>query len=301
MSLHDVESIIKFIRGRTSMIPDIGIVCGSGLGHLTENYVEKSLTLNYEDIPGFPEATVVGHTGELVFGTLASKSVVCMRGRFHPYEGYSPQKCVIGIRVMAALGVKMIIVTNAAGGVNPNFNIGDVMIINDQISFVGLGGNNPLNGPNFSHFGPRFPSMSNAFPKDLRDFTRKVASELKDAPNLQEGCYIGVAGPSYETPSEISVLRLLGGETVGMSTVHEIVAANHSGLKVLGLSLVTNRCLGRGETGLAPSHQEVIDSINSVQNQVQHLVRAVVDQVDISSFPQSPAYFHYAGLPQAKL
>jgi purine-nucleoside phosphorylase len=257
--------------------------------------MEKAIVIPYNQCPeGFPQSTVVGHAGEFVFGTIGSKNVMCMRGRFHQYEGYTGKQCVIGIRLMAAMGVKMMIVTNAAGGVNRSFNIGDVMLIRDHISFPGMAGFNPLTGPNDARFGPRFPSMSNAYDRDLRTFAKQVASELKEAaPTLQEGCYLSVNGPSYETPSEISMVRTMGADTVGMSTVHEVTAAVHSGVRVLGFSLVTNACLGVGDVGLEPTHQEVIDNISAVQTKVEDLVRAIVDRVDISAFPQSPAYWHF--------
>jgi purine-nucleoside phosphorylase len=253
--------------------------------------MQKTHVLHYENIPGFPRSTVHGHAGELVFGSMGGKQVICMRGRFHPYEGYDAQTTVIGIRVMAALGVKMIIITNAAGGVNKAFNIGDIMLMDDHISFVGMAGFHPLKGPNDDRFGPRFPSMSNAYDRDLIALARTVADRLPEEskPALVQGTYVAVSGPSYETPSEISMLRILGCDSVGMSTVLETTVARHAGIKVLGLSLITNTCLGKGEVGLEPCHQEVLDSIKMVQIKVESLVAGILQDVDVSSFPKPQA------------
>lgn len=287
-----IFKIIQYLQSRSNS-PQIGIVCGSGLGGLTQHVTNKTV-IPYEDIPGFPRSTVVGHAGELVFGMLGGKNVICMRGRFHAYEGYAPAETAIGIRIFAALGVKVCIVTNAAGGVNPNFNVGDLMIIQDHVSIPGMAGNHPLHGPNDERFGVRFPPLNGCYTPSLIELARTVASEMKDgAPNLRQGTYCYVNGPSYETPSEVSFLRTLGGDTVGMSTINEVIVARHSGLQLLGLSLVTNRCLGRDDTGIPPSHKEVVDAVNAVQTKIQNLVKNIVSRIDTSGLESTRggAYF----------
>lgn len=288
----NIHKIMTFLKKHTNN-PEIGIVCGSGLGGLTKQ-VSNAVVLKYEDIPGFPRSTVHGHAGELVFGNLGGKRVVCMRGRFHVYEGYNPATTAVGIRVFAGLGARAVIVTNAAGGVNSSFNVGDLMIIEDHISIPGMAGFNPLSGPNDPRFGPRFPAMNGAYTPELIALTRKVASGMKEQPILRQGAYCYVNGPSYETPTEVSYLRSLGGGSVGMSTVNEIITARHCGLQILGLSLITNKGIGVGDKGDPPTHAEVISAINKVQTQVEELVKRIVAAMDVSGVPLTPGGEYFA-------
>jgi len=284
-----VEGIVAQIRQRVSREPEIGIVCGSGLGGLAET-LESPITIPYSEIKGFPQTTVKGHAGELVFGTLKGKFVVCMKGRFHCYEGHAPQKILIPIYVMAALGIKALVVTNAAGGINPEFNVCDVMIIKDQICFCGLAGQNPLVGKNDERFGPRFPPMNGIFNEGFQKTLLEAATESKFSRPVRSGVYFGVSGPSYETPHEIQLMRTLGGDSVGMSTVYEVIAAAHCGLPVLGLSLITNKCLGPDDQWDAPTHSEVLAATRDAQTEIQNLVSKFVEKMDLSPHSKTKAY-----------
>ncbi|MGY0209244.1 purine-nucleoside phosphorylase [Bacillus subtilis] len=211
--------------------PEIGLILGSGLGVLADE-IENPVAIPYEDIPHFPVSTVEGHAGQLVFGDLEGKRVVAMQGRFHFYEGYSMEQVTFPVRVLKLIGVETLIVTNAAGACNENFNPGDLMIITDHINFFGT---SPLIGKNANEFGTRFPDMSEAYDKQLVKLTEQVASDL--GLNVQKGVYFGNTGPTYETPAEVKMARLLGGDVVGMSTVPEVIVARHSDMRVLGLFL----------------------------------------------------------------
>ena len=236
---------MSYLRTRVKSLslksPEIAIVCGSGLSGLSE-LIRDPVRVPYKDIPHFPESTVAGHGTELVFGTLGSRSVVAQRGRFHHYEGNAYGKVALPVRVFAALGCKVMIATNAAGGLNPTFNVGDIMIINDHISFPTLTGGNPLIGANDEGFGPRFPGLTYAYPAKLKDLAEEAARARGLGDYLQQGVYFHTSGPTYETPHEIRAMRILGGDSVGMSTVPEVIAAAHCGMSVLGLSLITNQC-----------------------------------------------------------
>jgi len=284
-----VEGIVAQIRQRVSREPEIGIVCGSGLGGLAET-LESPVTIPYSEIKGFPQTTVKGHAGELVFGMLKGKFVVCMKGRFHCYEGHAPQKILVPIYVMAALGIKALVVTNAAGGINPEFNVCDVMIIKDQICFTGMAGQNPLVGKNDERFGPRFPPMNGVFNAEFQKTLQKAATDSNFSRPVRSGVYFGVSGPSYETPHEIQLMRKLGGDSVGMSTVFEVIAAAHCGLPVLGLSLITNKCLGPDDQWDAPTHSEVLAATRDAQSEVQLLVSKFVELLDLSSHSKVKAY-----------
>lgn len=274
-------------------IPDIGIVCGSGLGGLAETLIDPT-TIHYEDIKGFPQPTVAGHAGELVFGMLKGKKVVCMKGRFHYYEGNDPKTVGLPIRVMAALGIRILLVTNASGGVNPAFNVGDCMIIKDHICFLGLAGIHPLVGVNDARFGPRFPPCgSSTYDKKLQQVLIKAGQEINFSHPIHTGVYAAVCGPSYETPHEIQMIRTVGGDAVGMSTAFEVLTAAHASLPVLGLACITNRCLGPNDNWEAPSHQEVLDAINACQDDVKSLVSTFVKNVDLTLYPRTKAFEYF--------
>ena len=239
-----VSLIVSYLRARVPLLSeplDAAIVCGSGLSGLSKS-ITDAVAIPYADIPGFPLATVAGHGTELVFGMLGGARVVAQRGRFHAYEGNSAAAVTLPVRTFAALGARVMIATNAAGGMNVGFNVGDIMIIRDHVSFTCAAGANPLIGPNDDRFGPRFPPMTNAYPRWLKDVAAAAARETGLGAVLREGVYFHVSGPSYETPAEIAAFRGLGGDSVGMSTVPEVIAATHAGMAVLGLSLITNQC-----------------------------------------------------------
>lgn len=280
-------------------LPEVGIVCGSGLGHLAET-LKDPRSFKYEDIPLFPRSTVLGHKSELVYGQLQGKPVLLMRGRFHYYEGYSPIEVAAPIRAMAALGVRVLVVTNAAGGVDPSFNIGDIMVMDDHVFLPGVAGFNPLVGPNDDRFGPRFPPMSQQFARPLQRLVRDTAERLGFSDKMRyNGVYCNVSGPSYETRHEIKFLRMLGGQAVGMSTIQEVVVAVHAGMRVLGLSVITNKCLGPDDTTVPPSHQEVLDSAKEAEPRMQALVQHVVKEMDTSDMPEPQAFKYFKEHPMS--
>ncbi|CAH2244367.1 purine nucleoside phosphorylase-like isoform X2 [Pararge aegeria] len=247
-----------FLLSRTPVRPMIGVICGSGMGSLAENIVDAHC-IPYEEIPNFPISTVEGHHGKLVFGHLNDVPVVAMQGRFHYYEGYPLWKCCLPIRVMKLLGVKTLIATNAAGGLNPNYKIGDLMIVKDHINMMGFAGNNPLHGPNDERFGPRFPPMNKAYNYEYRKIAKEVAKELNIQDIVREGVYTCLGGPNFETVAEINMLKLVGVDAVGMSTVHEVITARHCDMNVFGLSLITNECVTSYEHEGEANHEEVLD------------------------------------------
>ncbi|DBA02040.1 TPA: hypothetical protein N0F65_000287 [Lagenidium giganteum] len=271
-----IDIINEYLQQATTVRPLIGIVCGSGLGGLSK-CLQNPQVVKYEDIPQFPRSTVEGHAGELVFGELDGFQVVCMRGRFHSYEGYDVRETALPIRVMYLLGIKYLIVTNAAGGLNPEYNVGDLMIMNDHLNMPGLAGKHPLMGPNDSRFGARFTPLSDCYDKKLQEIAYNVAERLNIAHKVRRGgVYCFVSGPTYETPTESKLLRLVGGDSVGMSTVPEVIVAHHCGVKVLGLSLITNKVIMPGQEGIAASHQEVLDAVVSTQSDIENYVRDLI-------------------------
>lgn len=251
--------------------PDFGVILGSGLGDLVDVLnIEK--TVAYKDIPHFPVSTVAGHKGQLLFARLDSgKKVVVMQGRFHFYEGYAMKEVTFPVFVMKALGVKTMIVSNAAGGMNPGFKVGDIMFINDHINLMP----NPLLGPNDERFGERFPSMHNAYDKELLQLGLDTASRL-DIP-VQQGVYVGTTGPTFETPSEYRYMRVIGGDAVGMSTVPEVIIANYLGMKVMGLSVISD--LGGGEVAVEVSHEEVLAAVAAAVPFMVRLVKEVLESL----------------------
>ena len=250
---------------------DIGVILGSGLGDYAEA-LEDAVKLPYSEIPGFPRSTVAGHAGMWCCGTLYGKRVVMMQGRFHYYEGYGMKDVTLPVRVMQKIGVKTLIVTNAAGGVNLGYHPGELMVIGDIFSMTAQ---NPLIGPNLDAFGPRFPDMSCAFDKELRALAHECANEQGFA--LREGVYAQMTGPTYETPAEIRMLRTLGADAVGMSTVPEVIVARHGGMRVLGISCITNMPAGILDQPL--NHAEVTETANRVKGQFRNLLDRIIEKM----------------------
>ncbi len=253
----DYDAAIAAIRRHTDLAPAIGLVLGSGLGGLADQ-LQHSIAIPYEDIPGWPRSTVVGHKGRLVIGYLEDQLVVAQQGRAHFYEGYTMEQAVFPIRVMHYMGVHTLFLTNAAGGLNENFRAGDVMLLNDHINFLGMSGANPLMGPNDDTLGPRFLGMSQTYDRHLRQLAREVAKD--NGINLHEGVYICLSGPTFETPAENRMLRILGGDAVGMSTAPEVVAARHAGMRVMACSGITNQSIFDVDSDFETNHEEVLES-----------------------------------------
>lgn len=268
---NSVSEAAAYIQTKTNIIPEIGLILGSGLGILAE-LIEDAVAIPYEDIPHFPVSTVEGHVGELLIGTIQGRPVVMMKGRFHMYEGYGPEVTAFPVRVMKAIGVQKMLVTNAAGGVNTSYTPGDLMIISDHLN---LTGRNPLIGPNHSDFGVRFPDMSEAYSHRLRKLAKETADKQGFA--MKEGVYAGLLGPNYETPAEIVMLRTLGADAVGMSTVAEVIIARHAGMEVLGISCITNMAAGILEQPL--SHDEVMETAEMVKEKFLNLVMSLIPQM----------------------
>lgn len=259
------------IRKRIHSDPKIGLVLGSGLGILAEE-IEKDEAIDYGEIPHFPVSTVEGHAGRLVLGHLESQSVVAMQGRFHFYEGYGLQEVTFPIRVMKALGVETLIVTNAAGGIHTDFEAGDLMLIRDHLNLMFT---NPLIGPNHPEWGVRFPDMSEAYDPGYGQLAKRVAEA--QGFTLREGVYAGLTGPSYETPAEIRMLRKLGADAVGMSTVPEVIVARHAGMRVIGISCISN--LAAGILPQPLSHEEVMETAEQVKPRFIRLVKGLIKDI----------------------
>jgi purine-nucleoside phosphorylase len=263
-----VEEALVSIKAKVDIVPELGLVLGSGLGFLADHF-EEAITIPYQEIPHFPLSTIVGHEGSMVFGTLEGIRCVCMKGRVHYYEGYPMARLAFPIYVMRGLGIHTLLVTNAAGGINPNFNVGDIMIIEDHINCLG---DNPLRGPNLNQFGPRFPDMSYGYRRELMTLWDQEAEKLNL--KLQRGVYTAMLGPSYETPAEIRMLHRMGTDAVGMSTVPEVITANHCGIRVTGLSLITNKAAGILDQPL--THEEVKEAAEQAKSKLAPLVRNVI-------------------------
>ncbi|KGP74846.1 purine nucleoside phosphorylase [Desulfosporosinus sp. Tol-M] len=263
-----LEEVRKYLMESVTGLPELGVILGSGLGAFADHLLEKQV-IAYKDIPHFPASTVEGHAGQLVFGNVDGRRVVVMQGRFHYYEGYTMHEVIFPVRVMQVLGVSGLVVTNAAGGINPAFQPGDLILIKDHLNLMGV---NPLRGANLSSLGPRFPDLSEAYNWDWRQKALVIAREL--GINLQEGVYAALSGPNYETPAEIRFLRTIGADMVGMSTVPEVLAANHGGMRVLGISCVTNMAAGILKQKL--SHVEVMETAGRIEKQFVHFVQALV-------------------------
>ncbi|HYM59444.1 MAG TPA: purine-nucleoside phosphorylase [Thermoanaerobaculia bacterium] len=266
-----LDDAIAYIRSKSSIQPKAGVILGSGLGNVVEAVAVES-AIPYADIPGAKVSTVAGHSGRLILGHAGSLPVAIMQGRVHFYEGYSMEDVLFLARVLGRLGIKQLVVTNAAGGVNTSYRPGDLMLISDHINFMGV---NPLRGPNIDELGVRFPDMSEAYPADLRALAKDVAARQGLA--LQEGVYLGLSGPTYETPAEIRAFRALGADAVGMSTVPEVIAMSHMGIPVLGISCITNMAAGILKQKL--THQEVMDTTARVQTEFTALVLGVLEKL----------------------
>jgi purine-nucleoside phosphorylase len=269
----EINEAVNRIRADSSLKPAIGLVLGSGLSALAEEVVEPTV-VPFSDIPHFPSATVFGHSGRLLLGTLEGVPIAVMQGRVHFYEGYTMQQVTFPIRVLRGLGADTLILTNAAGGVNPSFSTGDLMLITDHINFVGMAGMNPLRGPNDPELGPRFPDMSKVYDRGLRELALRVASE-KQIP-LQQGIYVGLAGPTFETPADIRFLRLVGADAVGMSTVAEASVAKHGGMRVMGFSGISNVAISEPDSEMDTSHEEVLEAGRFMAPRLAALIRGVL-------------------------
>lgn len=261
----------QFIEEKLQSKPTLGLILGSGLNDLADE-ISSPVYLDYKDIPHFPNSTAPGHKGRLVMGELQGRQVITMQGRFHYYEGYPMETIAFPIRVMKLLGVETLIVTNAAGGVNKAFHPGDLMLISDHIK---MAGGHPLIGPNEADFGVRFPDMSNAYDKDLRSKVRAIAAEQNI--RLQEGVYSYMTGPAYETPAEIRMLRVLGADAVGMSTVPEVLTASHASMKVIGISCISNMAAGILDQPI--TEEEVIEAGKMVKDKFARLLRSIIGQL----------------------
>lgn len=258
----------EFLRATMKPRASVGIVLGSGLGNFTAE-IDVEAEIEYDSIPHFPVATVEGHHGKLIFGTLGGKPIIAMAGRFHFYEGYTPAEVGFPIRVMKLLGVETVLISNASGGVNPSFKVGDLMIITDHISLATV---NPLLGKNEEHFGPRFPDMSEPYKKHLIQKAKGIANDQEIV--VKEGVYFGVTGPTFETRAEYKMIRLLGGDAVGMSTVQEVITANHAGMNVFAMSVITD--IGIREEENTITHEEVLQAAKEAEPKLSLLFRELV-------------------------
>lgn len=264
----NLQSTAEYIRSKINDTPEFAIILGSGLQDLVKE-VQTEVSLNYAEIPGFPQTTVQGHGGKLIYGTLEGKKVLLMSGRFHYYEGYDMQTVTFPIRIFHLLGIKKLILSNASGGVNPDFKVADVMLITDHINMMP---EHPLRGKNLDDFGPRFVDMSEPYDKVMLEAARKVAREQNLS--LQEGVYVALQGPTFETPAEYGMVRAIGGDAVGMSTVPETIVAKHQGMRVFGVSVITD--LGGPEIAFAVSHEEVLAAAQKAMPTVIKIVKSVV-------------------------
>jgi len=274
LTLGEIDSLARVIRDRISCQPKVIMILGSGLGSLAEA-VENPTVIPYGELQNWPVSTVIGHDGSLVIGKFEDQDVIMMQGRVHYYEGYSMNQVTLPIRVMQRLGVKYLIVTNAAGAVNPDFDPGDLMLITDHLNLLGMAGPNPLRGPNLDELGPRFPDMSRAYDRELGELARQTASET--GLKLHEGNYVCLAGPSFETPADIRFLRAIGVDAVGMSTVPEVTVARHGGQRVLGISGISNKANLDGNT--ITTHEEVLEAGRVMVPKLITLVRGVLKQI----------------------
>lgn len=271
LTLTQFDQAADFIRQKITHHPRIAIILGSGLGSLADS-VEEPVVIPYQAIPSWPVSTVVGHQGRLVIGRLAERDVLIMQGRVHYYEGYDMAQVGFPVRVMQRLGIETLIVTNAAGAVNPNFEPGDLMLITDHINLIGMAGLTPLRGPNIEEIGPRFPDMGRAYDRWLSDLARSVAQNNHIV--LHQGVYVCLAGPSFETPADLRYLQTIGADAVGMSTVPEVTVARHGGTRVLGVSGISNKANLDGDT--LTTHEEVLEASRQIVPKLTALVRGVL-------------------------
>ena len=268
--IEKIRQTASFLQARVSDMPDTAIILGTGLGALVD-YIEDKQFIPYSEIPNFPISTVEGHSGNLIFGTLGGKRVMAMQGRFHYYEGYDMKQVTFPVRVMKALGINTLFVSNAAGGMNKEFRVGDVMVITDHIN---LFPENPLRGKNYNELGPRFPAMTEAYDHKLIALADQIAA--KKGIRLVHGVYVGTPGPTFETPAEYEYFRVIGGDAVGMSTVPEVIVANHASMRVFGVSVITD--LGGKDVTQVPTHEEVQQAAELAQPKVVEIMRELVKQ-----------------------
>ncbi|MBO7300776.1 MAG: purine-nucleoside phosphorylase [Tidjanibacter sp.] len=266
--INTIKSTVAFIKERTDFEPEVGIILGTGLGGLV-NHIEIAHSLPYNEIPNFPVSTVEGHAGRLIFGTLGGKKVVAMQGRFHYYEGYAPEQVVFPVRVMKFLGIKTLFVSNASGGINSSFRVGDLMVITDHINLIP----NVLIGKNCAELGTRFPDMSEPYSKALGAIATEVAAER--GIKLQYGCYVGTTGPTFETPKEYGYFKAIGGDAAGMSTTPEVIAARHMGLPVFGISIITNAAF----SGQKSTHEEVQEEGAKAEKRMTALIMGMLERM----------------------
>lgn len=268
--IEKIKQTADYLRSQVDEMPKIAIILGTGLGSLVD-YIQDKKFIPYKDIPNMPVSTVEGHSGNLIFGTMGGRRVMAMQGRFHYYEGYDMKQVTFPVRVFKALGVETLFVSNAAGGMNKEFRVGDVMIICDHIN---LFPENPLRGKNYDELGPRFPAMTEAYNKDMIALADRIAAEK--GLRLMHGVYVGTPGPTFETPAEYEYFRVIGGDAVGMSTVPEVIVANHAGMRVFGLSVITD--LGGKDVTEVPTHEEVQKAAVKAQPTVEAIVQAMVER-----------------------
>ena len=271
ITLKQIDEVADAIRNRTKQKPVVGLILGSGLGGLADA-VEGADVIPFGDLPHWPTSTVLGHTGRLVIGTLQGKCVIVMQGRIHFYEGYSMSQVTLPVRVMKRLGVETLVVTNAAGAINPDFEPGDLMLIQDNLNLVAMMGFNPLVGPNIDEFGVRFPDMSQPYDRALMDLARKASAE--SGVPLREGVYAGLSGPSFESPADLRFLRAIGSDAVGMSTVPEVIVGHHASMRILGISGISNKANLDGNT--VTTHQEVLDAGKVMVPKLEKLIKTVL-------------------------
>jgi purine-nucleoside phosphorylase len=274
LTLEQIDETSAVVRSQLKDQPQVSVILGSGLGGLAER-IEQPTFIPYTQLPYWPISTVVGHSGQLVIGKLEGQPVIIMQGRAHYYEGYSLAQLALPVRVMHRLDINTLIITNAAGAVNPEFNPGELMLITDHLNLMGMAGLNPLRGPNLDEFGTRFPDMSAAYDHELRKIARCVAEEQNLI--LREGVYVCLSGPSFESPADLRFLRIAGADAVGMSTVPEVITARHAGMRVLGISGISNKANLDGST--VTTHEEVLEAGKKIVPQLLTLVRGVLRQL----------------------
>ena len=273
-TLAEIDEVTEAIRKLTRYQPKIGLILGSGLGDLAMS-IEAPDIIPYKNIPYWPKSTIQGHSGQLVIGHLEGQTVITMQGRAHYYEGYSMAEVTMPVRVMQRLGVEILIVTNAAGAINPEYVPGDVMFLSDHISMIAMTGNNPLRGPNLDEFGPRFPDMSQPYDRVLLEEAEKIAAE--NGIKTFSGVYVSLSGPSFESPADLRFLRLIGADAVGMSTVPEVIVAKHGGLRVLGISGISNKANLDGTT--ITTHAEVLEAGKMLVPKLTTIVRGILSEI----------------------
>jgi purine-nucleoside phosphorylase len=284
METHEVftrqqyQEAAQAIRERTRRHPRVALILGSGLNQLADELADAD-RIPYAEIPYFPQPAVAGHVGKLVIGTLGGQEVLILQGRFHPYEGVSPQRATFPVRVMHELGIGALLLTNAAGGLNPTFRPGDLMLINDHLGLAAMAGANPLWGPNDETLGPRFVNMSDAYDGAYRRLAREIATQL--GIELRQGVYVGLGGPTFESPAEVRFLRMIGGDAVGMSTVPEVIVARHVGMRVLGISGISNVALDSIDTQRQTNHEEVLATGREMAPRLMALLRGILERLTV--------------------